>query len=151
MSDSRQVANLLREWMEIFATHSMRDMARYVRTSGLSMPQFSILMHLHYRGRCGMSDLGERMEISHAALSQLIERLVQSSLLARTEDPDDRRARRIELTAAGRALIEKGLTERNRWMDELADRLNPREREQVLKIFPALVEAARKLAVPPEH
>lgn len=150
MSDQQTVSTLLREWMEVFMARSMHEWWRFVRESGLSMPQFNILMHLYHRGRCGMSDLTERMGVSPAGLSQLTDRLVQSGFLTRSEDPDDRRAKQIELTAAGRALVEKGLVERNRWLDELATGLGPREREQVRKTFPALLDAARKLTVPNE-
>ena len=145
MSDTPQVPALLREWMEVFFHRSLRDVWRFVRASGISMPQFNLLMHLHHHGRCGMSDLSERMDLSPAGISQLTDRLVQSGLLLRTEDPSDRRARTLALTEAGRALAEAGLRERTRWIEDLEAGLSADERALVLRALPVLVAAARSL------
>ena len=51
------------------------------------MPQFFLLMHLRHHEHCGISDLSEHMEITNAAASQLVDKLVQAGLLVRVEDP----------------------------------------------------------------
>lgn len=145
MQDIREIVAVIREWMETFIMRSMRDMSRYVKTTGLSMPQFSLLMRLYYGGGCEVHDIGRQFEVSSAAASQLVERLVQSGLVARTENPDDRRARRIALSTKGRALIDRGIEERYRWVNELVAGLGAEERSGVLKSLPLLIEAEKKL------
>lgn len=81
MSDDSEFTQITRRWMETFTARSMHDWMRYVKTSGLSMAQFAILMNLRYRHPCGMSDLSERMGITPAAASQLVDKLVQSGLV----------------------------------------------------------------------
>ena len=138
----------LRSWMDIAMHRSMRGWIHFAKSSGLSMPQFSIMMQLHHRGACGISDIRDRFEITSAAASQLVEKLVQSGYLERTEDPLDRRARLLNLSARGKKLIEQGVEERHRWMDQLEAVLDPADREQITRALAALTEAARRLEQP---
>ncbi len=146
MNDNSQATTqLIREWMELFTTRSMHDSWRYVKAVNLSMPQFSILMRLYYHGQCGIADMSERMEITAAGASQLVERLVQSGLVRRAEDPRDRRARQLTLTENGREVIEKGIDERYKWVKRLVSTLSEEQRAEVLRVLPMLVETARGL------
>ncbi len=135
----------LRSWMELSTHRALRGWAHGARASGLSMPQFSILMQLYYRGHCGISDISERFEISPAAASQHVENLVQAGLLERAEDAEDRRVRQVQLSAKAHNLLEKGIHERYRWLDTLADKLDAGEREKIAEALVVLTEAARKL------
>jgi len=107
------------------------------------MPQFFLLMHLHRHEQCGISDLSEQMDVTTAAASQLVDKLVQAGLLARAEDPNDRRAKQVSLTAAGETLIKKAIAERSRWVDELAKILNDEERMKVAEALNILTEKSR--------
>src|SRR5574341_728945 len=98
MTDQAQLSRIIRQWMDVFMHRSMRGWSHHVKASGMSMPQFSILMQLHYKGSCGISEISERFEVTTAAASQLVERLVQSGLIERSEHPDDRRAKQIQLS-----------------------------------------------------
>src|SRR3972149_11846607 len=91
----------IREWMDVFMPRSMRGWTRLAKSRGLAMPQFSILMQLHHKGLCGMSEISERFDISNAAASQLVEKLVHAGYLERAEDPSDRRAKVLNLTDKG--------------------------------------------------
>jgi DNA-binding MarR family transcriptional regulator len=148
MSETDEFTNTFRRLMEAFMVRSMRDWFHYIKSSGLSHPQGGLLMHLYYRGRHGVQDIGARMEITSAAASQLIDRLVQSGLVKRTEDPDDRRARQIALSPAGRALIEKGIAERLRWVESLTAALTKEEKAVVMKVLPILIDAEKRFGDP---
>jgi DNA-binding MarR family transcriptional regulator len=148
MTTSPQLTQALRSWMDIFMHRSMRGWSHFAKSSGLSMPQFSIIMQLHHRGACGISDISDGFEISSAAASQLVEKLFQSGYLERTEDPSDRRAKLLNLSTKGRRLIERGRLERYRWMDQIEAVLSPEDREKVAQALVTLSEAARKLEEP---
>ena len=135
--------------MEAFTHRSMRDWARFVKASGFSMPQFFLLMHVHLHALCGMSDLSEHLDITPAAASQLADKLVQAGLLVRAEDPHDRRARQLALTPAGRELIEKGVAERYRWVDDVARGLSQAEQDQVSAALALLASAAHAAGLEP--
>jgi DNA-binding MarR family transcriptional regulator len=112
------------------------------------MAQFGILMQLHYQHQCGITDISNRMEISSAAASQLVDKLVQGALLERTEDPQDRRVKKLKLTAKGQGLIDAGIQARSSWMDELIATLTPEESAVVVEGFSILTEAARRIEIP---
>lgn len=145
MSETTQITEILQQWIDVFATRSFHDWSRYVRATGLSMPQFGILMQLYHRGQCGMSAITNRMEVSNAAASQLVERLAHNGLLERSEDPNDRRAKQIALTAKGRQFIEDSISERSRWVENLVEHLTDEEKILVSKALPVLLEAVQKM------
>ena len=145
MPSSPELTEAIRQLIDVITTRSMRERAHFVKASGLSMPQFGILMHLYYSNNCGISHLGEHMDISAPAASQLVDRLVQHGLVERTEDPNDRRAKQLALTPKGRELIETGLTARTRWVDELVRSLKPEDYDQVAATLSKLTEAVREL------
>ena len=153
MINSVELTTTVRQWMDVFTTRSMHAWNRYVKASGLSMPQFGILMNLYYRHTCGVSDISERMDISAAAASQLVEKLVHSGLLERAEDPSDRRAKLLTLSPKGRALIESGNQTRTSWVDELIAVLEPEEYAAVAAALDSLTRAASRLEVqrPEKH
>ncbi|HKI53497.1 MAG TPA: MarR family transcriptional regulator, partial [Anaerolineales bacterium] len=115
MTSSLQFTQSIRSWMDIFMHRSMRSWSLFAKSIGLSMPQFSILMQLHHRGAFGMSEISERFEITPAAASQLVEKLVQHGFVVREEDPHDRRAKLLNLTDKGSDLVQQGIEERYRW------------------------------------
>jgi len=135
----------IREWMDVFMHRSMRGWTRFAKSTGLSMPQFSILMQLHHKGACGMSEISERFDISNAAASQLVEKLVHAGYLERAEDPSDRRAKLLKLSPSGAKLVDEGINERYRWMDELTKNLSAEERAKVAEALNILTDAARKV------
>ena len=112
------------------------------------MPQFSILMQLHHKGACGMSEISERFEVTPAAASQLVDKVVQGGFVKREEDPKDRRAKLLNLTDKGRQLIQRGIEERYRWMQELAGKLTAEEQAQVSEALNMLTRAAREMEDP---
>jgi MarR family transcriptional regulator for hemolysin len=104
-------------------------------------------MNLHHRHTCGVSDISDHMEISAAAASQLVEKLFQSGLLERAEDPSDRRAKLLTLSDKGHSLIEAGIEARSRWVDELVATLTPEEYETVGAALSALTRAASRIDI----
>ncbi len=139
------LSQALHSWMDISAHHAVRGWMHRARATGLSVPQFSILMQLYRRGYCGISDISDRFEISNAAASQHVENLVQQGLLGRTEDPHDRRAKQIQLSDKGRALLQRDFEGRYQWADQLARAIDPKDQEKVAEALTILSEAARKL------
>ena len=136
---------IIRTWMDIFMHRSMRGWVHFARSTGLSMPQFSILMQLHHRGGCGVSDISDSFDITSAAASQLVDKLVQAGYIERAEDPSDRRAKLLTVSPKGLALIEQGTQERYRWMDELVRKLSAEERAKVTEALNIMTRAAREV------
>jgi DNA-binding MarR family transcriptional regulator len=151
MSSSSRLIQSIRQFMDFAMHHTMRERVHFAKATGLSMPQFGILMQLHYRHNCGISDIGERFDITNAAASQLVDKLVQSGLIQREEDPHDRRAKLLNLTEKGRAFIHQGTEERYRWVDQLATRLTSAEQTKVAEALEIMTQAARELDAESVH
>jgi len=135
--------------MDIAMHHSLHERLHLAKALGLSMPQFGILMQLHYRGNCGVSDIGERFDITSAAASQLVDKLVQSRMIQREEDPHDRRAKLLSLTKKAQELIQQNIEERYRWVDQLSDKLTVEQSQKVVEALNIMTQAARELDAEP--
>ena len=145
MTKSASITQSLRAWMDVFMHRSMRGWSHFAKSTGLSMPQFSILMQLHHKGPCGMSEISERFDVTAAAASQLVDKLVQARYIERTEDPHDRRAKLLKLSTKGAKLVDDGIQERYRWMDELTSKLSAVEQTKISEALAFLTEAARQM------
>jgi len=74
----------------------------------LSASQFNILnlLHLNLEG-CTQVELSRLLIMHRSNITGLVDRLEKRGLLQRKDNPDDRRAYKVQLTVAGRKLIEK--------------------------------------------
>lgn len=143
MSPTKELIEVIREWSEVFMRRSGRDFKRFMDETGLSFSQLNVLMRLYHGGNSGVSEIGEQMGVTSAAASQAIDRLVLLGLIERTEDPTDRRAKRLALTPKGRTLIESGIEARSRWVEGLTDALTPEQQNMTISALTLLTEAAR--------
>ena len=79
-------------------------------SSQLTMPQLKILLLLYRLGDTSGRELAGLLGVSLATLSGMVDRLVAHDLVARHEDPHDRRVRRISLSPTGNEMIGKIIT-----------------------------------------
>lgn len=147
MVTTPQLIQSIRHFLDIAMQHVLHERAHAAKAIGLSMPQLGIIMQLHHRGNCGISDLSERFDITNAAASQLVDKLVQSGLIQREEDPHDRRVKRVDLTEKGKDFIQHGMENRYRWTEGVAQKLSAEEREQVNRALDILSRAAQEVDV----
>lgn len=144
MQSSKVLSDVLREWTKVFMHRSGRDFKRFMEATGLTFSQINILMRLMHGETLGVSDIAAQLGITNAAASQAVERLVQMGFVERREDPADRRAKRLKLTAEGQALIQQSIEARMRWIEQMAASLTPEQAQMVIEALTLLTEAARK-------
>jgi DNA-binding MarR family transcriptional regulator len=145
MQSSKQLTEVVREWAKVFMHRSGRDFKRFMDETGLSFSQISVLMGLMHGGTPGVSAIGDQMGVTNAAASQAIDRLVGMDLIERTEDPDDRRSKRLALTQKGRTMIERGIEARGKWIEGLTDTLTSDQQNMIISALTLLTDAARKI------
>jgi MarR family transcriptional regulator for hemolysin len=143
MSPTKELMGVIHEWSEVFMRRSGRDFKRFMDETGLSFSQLNVLMRLYHGGNSGVSEIGEQMGVTSAAASQAIDRLVLQGLIERTEDPTDRRAKRLALAPKGLALLERGIEARGRWIEGLTDALTPEQQRLTIAALTLLTELAR--------
>jgi DNA-binding MarR family transcriptional regulator len=142
---------VLQQWIEVSMQRSMHNFLSYARESGLSMSQLGALFQVYRIGCSGVTDLGDDLGVTSSAASQLLDRLVQYGLIRRTEDPGDRRAKRILLTDKGLRVIQESIRARQGWVAELADTLSESEKEASIAALHILIDRANQLRQPVEQ
>ena len=83
--------------------------------------------------------LAEEMRINPSSTSELISKLESEGYVARSVDPDDKRATLIELTEVGRARAYELEDERHEKFASVFEPLTAEEKEQLLKLLEKLV------------
>lgn len=144
MSTTKILSEVVREWSEVYMHRSARDFKRFMRETGLSFSQVNVLMRLYHSGKSGISEIGVQLGVTNAAASQAIDKLVNLELIERTEDPADRRAKLLVLTAKGRDLIAQGIEIRSGWIGGLTNAFTQDQQGMIISALTLLTEAARK-------
>jgi len=152
MQHSDPMVATLQKWIDVSMRHSMRNLLHIAREKSLSMSQIGALFHIHRKGSCGVTNLGDHLGVTSAAASQMLERLVQQELILRSVDPYDRRVKHLVLTDKGLQVLQESIRARQDWLDDLAETLSASEKEQItaaLKIIIAKADHLRQ-PIPPE-
>jgi DNA-binding MarR family transcriptional regulator len=99
------IARIMRAQLRLYE-HFAFDRSDPLIAANLTMPQLKALLVLSLRPAASGHDVMEVMGIGLATVTGIIDRLAAQGLVTRREDPRDRRVRRLELTPAGRELID---------------------------------------------
>jgi DNA-binding MarR family transcriptional regulator len=135
----------IREWMETSMHRSFHAFIRYNRESDLSLSQVNTLMRLFHHGPDSVHDLADHLGITTAAVSQLLDQLISAELVARSENPEDRRMKLIALTDKGKQLVNTIMGMRHAWLGELSQALTEAEKAQILPAIQLLNERTRNI------
>ena len=110
---------------------------------GLSFIQLKAMIGLstvESEGAPCIQDVAEELGVSMPALSRAFDGLVRKKLISRSEDPDDRRRRRIELTAAGNEVVNQFIYSRMEGALRFSASLDEAEREALDSAVGMLLE-----------
>jgi DNA-binding MarR family transcriptional regulator len=99
------IARIMRAQLRLYH-HFALDRSNPLIAANLTMPQLKALLVLSLRPDASGQDVTDVMGIGLATVTGIMDRLVAQGLVARREDPRDRRIRRLDLTPAGRELID---------------------------------------------
>ena len=94
--------------------HKLRKFLRFsedaVRASGITPQQHQLMLGIAGftgTGRANISEIAEFLQEKHNSVVGLVDRAVQSGLVQRAEDPEDRRVVVVSLTARGEEILKK--------------------------------------------
>ncbi|TCU57450.1 DNA-binding MarR family transcriptional regulator [Novosphingobium sp. PhB57] len=76
-----------------------------MRAHGASLAQLKLLLLMERCGAMRSTDIADALGQAPRTVTEAIDGLERDGLVARSPDPSDRRAKRINLTEAGRAVI----------------------------------------------
>lgn len=108
---------------------------RVIEESGLSMTQCKALLELGGLGETTeprqVGELAETFGVSVPSMSRAVDALVGESLATRVEDRDDRRVRRVAITAKGKKLVDTLLVVRQAGLEAFAESLSAVQRRKL--------------------
>lgn len=125
-----------------------RNYARF----GLSDGEFDALATLRRSApphRLSPTELGDQMMVTSGAVSKRVDRLETAGLVRRTPSPTDGRARVVELTDAGYALIDEALAAHLATEEHLLAPLDDASRDQLASLLRRLMLTLERDDGPP--
>ncbi|MBI5092577.1 MAG: MarR family transcriptional regulator [Candidatus Hydrogenedentes bacterium] len=107
--------------------------ATFLRQYDLTEAQFNVLLSLKYKERnVTQSDLGERLVVTRASITSVLDKLEGKGLVRRDTVEGNRRIYHVSLTPAGLALINK---------------VEPSYRERVHRVMGGLAESEMRTLI----
>jgi DNA-binding MarR family transcriptional regulator len=106
------------------------ELFAFVAELDLTLPQMRGMFVLDGSERAlALTELAPQMGLSVAAAGRAVDGLVRTGLVSRTEDPDDRRIKRLALTDDGRAALGRIAQARLEGLRRFAATLGEQERD----------------------
>ncbi len=124
----------------------MRAAVQALGRGDLTILQFGTLLLLEDGQARTVGELSEQIGRSMSATSRMIDQLVARELLRRQEDPDDRRARRVTISPAGRKFVRTLMRRRAAAELELMASMSEEDQQTVVRALTLLAGAARRKA-----
>jgi MarR family transcriptional regulator, organic hydroperoxide resistance regulator len=123
------------EVIPVIAREFVKQQAAEFLKTRITMPQFIVLELLSMRGESNMTDLANTLDVTTAAMTGIIDRLVKGGYAVRAHDDEDRRIVKADLTPKGSKIVKTMVETRKKLTIKLFGNLSQEEREQYLKIL----------------
>jgi DNA-binding MarR family transcriptional regulator len=134
-------------------TMAMRRLVRR-RPRGVTPPpdlrpaQVELMLVVDRRPGVSVTAAARELRLADNSVSTLVNQLIRAGMLRRETDPDDRRAARLELTAAARRRIADWRDRRAHLVGARLDELSDEDRASIAAALPALRRLLARLAEP---
>jgi DNA-binding MarR family transcriptional regulator len=140
----------LRLWLRMLACTNLIEaqVRSRLRTQfKITLPRFDLMAQLE-RAPDGlkMGELSKRMMVTGGNVTGITDQLVGEGLVLREDNPRDRRAYIVKLTAEGRKVFKKMAKAQEKWIVELFDGLNDKERLELYGLLAVLKTHATAVA-----
>ena len=121
-----------------------RRMRSQRAVDSMSDGQFTVLAVLAVHGPHTLGELADHERVSAPAMNRTVNCLEESGYLTRTTDDVDRRKVNIDLTDAGRAVVDETVRRRDEWLENALDELTPAQRDVLAEAAGIMREVASK-------
>ena len=111
---------------------------------GLKLNWDTVFLNLDFREGSRIVDLAQINGLTKQAMSQIVAEIEQHGYVAKKDDPDDGRARKIMLTAKGKKLIQDSMEAYDELEAEYEGLIGREKLDQLIAIVSELVTARRQ-------
>jgi DNA-binding MarR family transcriptional regulator len=131
VSSKKLAAELLELWHHLMRGSS-QQMYELIAELDISITQMKTLHVLADTGaEVSVKELSDRLGLSLPGASRIVDTLMRRGWLERREDPDDRRMKRVGITADGRQVLDRIETARLAGLENYAASLTPEQRTRL--------------------
>jgi len=130
-----EFADKMSEVIPLISKDFLRQQSSEFYKVKVTLPQIIILNFLHTQGETKMSDMARTMEVTTAAMTGIVDRLVRESYVTRIYDPSDRRIIKTRLTSKGKILVERINQQRQQMIIKIFGKISAVERQDYLRIL----------------
>ena len=93
-------------WLRYVSNHVSLSFRQRLEEEKMTVAEW-VALRLLYEGEAFPASLAEKIGVTRGAMTKIIDRLFEKSLISRTELQEDRRFQKIAITKSGRALVPK--------------------------------------------
>src|SRR5438128_124080 len=147
-SDARQTLELLNS---LGGTIFRQLLWQKASDLDLTYAQSQVLFRLAEHPGSHMGDVAKAFGVTLPAVTHIVDRLEEKGLVTRGDYPADRRVYVLDLTRAGKTLVDELEAIRLRGMERVLARMSAADRRQVLTGLEALVDAAANVPEDDAH
>ena len=116
-----------------------------IAETGLILSDFTILEALLHKGPLPVNTIGKKVLLTSGSMTAAINRLEKKDLVTRIQDPSDGRFVYVHLTKSGRRIIKKAYARHEQKLEAIADVLNPKERDDLVRLLKKIGLHAQKI------
>lgn len=139
----RQARHLYGAFSDILRQYQFRDREQ-ICCHGLSVSQCYALEALNQRESMTMGDLAGHLRLKISSMTRVVDALVESALVRRVEDPEDRRVCRVQISAKGRKLVARVQGELVEEYERVLENVPAASRDAVIQAVTDLLIAYEK-------
>lgn len=115
--------------LRLAVTRLARRLRQQADLPGVSPTQISALATIERDGPLTLGELAALEGVQPPTVTNAVGRLEEQGLVRREVDPRDRRVHRVQVTAAGRRLLERSRSRKNAYLERRLRALGNEERE----------------------
>jgi DNA-binding MarR family transcriptional regulator len=140
----------LRLWLRTLACTNLIEnhiRSRLRAEFDITLPRFDLMAQLE-RSPQGlkMGELSKRMMVTGGNVTGITDQLVAEGLVIREDSPRDRRAYIVKLTAEGRRSFRKMAEAHEKWIVDLFDGMDEKQRSQLYDLLAILKTSASRVS-----
>jgi len=139
-----EFSDRVNEIMPVIAKEFIKHQIEELYKGKITLPQLLALDFVHKQSEIKMTDLSLLLDVTTAAITGIVDRLVKYGYLVRIFDSADRRIIKVKLTFKGEQLLRKVNHQRRNMVMSIFGKISEDERQEYLKIIIHIYEIISK-------
>jgi DNA-binding MarR family transcriptional regulator len=137
--------------MKLIVSQRRRNICSKPALRDVSFPQFHALVWLQERGSCTVTDLAHHLGISAPSASSILDRMEERDFVHRVRSLTDRRVVHVEVSEAGRAVVEEMIGIQRDFSLRLFEVMSDEELRAVIRFGEAVRSALGRIEGGAQH